>query len=356
MLESSNVLFIAEENIFNRIASIARFLITHIHSRSSSFISQQQKITDYFLQQQQQKQRQSTGVLFVIQVTNIKMTRLNYIVTLSLFFCSHFAIDTATAQAQQEEESSGTCSLCVGGAPANLTKFIGGGTEGVSCGDVATNVILSEDGCFSLQLQGYRYCDCPDYPRDYFCPMCENAFMDIPNRFKTIPGTEDSCDEKLFVRASEVDGDCEEAMKPGFVCGCPGAEEPECKICNGNSNAISNPDAQLVISGVGSFTCQELVDQALLGSLDMEQCVLVQAEAFTACGCMETTDGNEEIPVEDNEDGTTTSPAESTNVSVESDGEEEPPADDSGSMDSRRNMVALGVTVAICLLQMIFLS
>lgn len=226
---------------------------------------------------------------------------------------------TTTAQ-------TSSCSLCLGGAEANLTKTIGGTPTDPSCAALSSNVEIDEDGCRDLQVLGYRWCDCPDYPEDYYCPMCKNAFTNIPNRFKQIPGTGKTCEDQLFVPKSSV-GSCLEAMKPGYVCGCPDADEPYCTICGGSVEGdaqITNPEAMLTINGVGSFSCQELVDQAIVGDLSVDQCGLVQAEAFQVCGCqgntntatdsLTTQDGTTEVPVETDEVGSDDSAAWSVNV------------------------------------------
>lgn len=179
------------------------------------------------------------------------------------------------------------CSLCFGGGEPNLNNTIGGNPGDTGCSAFANDVEIDADGCRDLQVLGYRWCDCPDYPEEFFCSMCNDGFFAIPNRFKQIPGLDKTCEDRLFVPKTSVDS-CDDAMKPGFVCGCPEAEEPHCSICGAGTAEdakIAYPDALLTINKVGSFTCQELVNQALLGSLTMEQCGLVQAEASETCGC-----------------------------------------------------------------------
>lgn len=209
------------------------------------------------------------------------------------------------------------CTLCLGGAEANLTKTIGGAPGDPSCSSVASDVeTFDEDSCRELNVVGYRWCGCPDFPVDHYCPMCKDAVSDLPNRFKEIPdGTGKTCDDKLFVPKGSVES-CEDATKPGYACGCPEAEEPHCKICGGtveDDSQITKPDALLTIDGVGSYSCQELVNQALLNNLSDEQCGLVKAEAFETCGCPGT--AGETMPEESD-----TPPEESTtDVPVETD-------------------------------------
>ncbi|CAB9502708.1 expressed unknown protein [Seminavis robusta] len=205
-----------------------------------------------------------------------------------LFTYLFFYLPIVSAQQQ--------CPLCYGGdAAANLNNTIGGAADGVTCGEFLNDVELDSDDCLNLQLVAYRYCGCPRYPEEFYCPMCKDSFVNIPNKFKTIPGTEKTCDEKLFVKSSEMPSNgCSDAMKPGYVCGCPDAEEPFCQICGGSvedDTKIRNPEATLTINGVGVKTCQQIANEALLGSLSIEQCSLVQAEAFTTCGC----EGSEEL-------------------------------------------------------------
>lgn len=180
------------------------------------------------------------------------------------------------------------CPLCFGDAEPNLEKTIGGAPDGPSCGSLVMDVEIDLDGCRELQKLGYQWCDCPEYPKDYFCPMCQGGFVDIPKRFKEIPGMGGkTCDDKLFVKKSS--DSCADAMKPGYVCGCPDAPEPECTICGlavEEDSKITNPEARLTINNVGSYTCQEFANQAILGSLTTEQCALVQEQAFEACGCV----------------------------------------------------------------------
>jgi hypothetical protein len=216
----------------------------------------------------------------------------------SLVFARMLYTQAVTAQEQ--------CPLCLGGAEPNLNLTVGGASDGVSCSLLVTDVELDVDGCRELQLVGYRYCGCPEYPEDYFCPMCKDSFVDIPNRFKMIPGTDISCDDHLFIKASDLSS-CDDAMKAGYVCGCPEAEEPFCQVCGGSiedDENLDQPDALMTISGVGSYTCRELANQALLGILSEEQCLLVKAEAAKACGCAVSNPSNENT-----EGGTTPEPS-----------------------------------------------
>jgi len=122
---------------------------------------------------------------------------------------------------------SGQCSLCFGGGEAaNLANTVGGGTaNGVPCSELVNNVELADsDGCRDLQLLGYRYCDCPSYPTDYFCAMCDDASMDIPDRFRVIPGTEDTCEDLLFVKKDSAGDSCDDIQMLSVFCECPGIE------------------------------------------------------------------------------------------------------------------------------------
>ena len=222
------------------------------------------------------------------------------------------------------------CTLCFGGDDANLTKTVGGAADGVPCSLLISDVNIDEEACRDLQLLGFRYCDCPSYPTEHFCPLCKDSFKDIPNRFKLIPGTDDTCDDKLFVSIDDVES-CEEAMKPGFACGCPEAEEPACQIC-GDSNDISNfSQDRLTVNTVGSYMCQEWADQAVLGDLDLEQCALVSAEALEFCGCPRAATEVPEETTSTDMTNATTPPVDETDT---------PPTEDNDSSAYIRSSVA----------------
>jgi len=248
------------------------------------------------------------------------------------------------------------CTLCFGGDEANLTKTVGGASDGVPCSLLITDVNINEEDCRDLQLLGYRYCDCPSYPAEYFCPMCPNAATDIPNRFQLIPGTDDTCDDQLFVSIDEVDS-CDDAMKPGFVCGCPGAIKPDCMICGGTSNDISNvSDERLTIESVGSFTCEEFANQAVLGDLTVEQCALVTEEATSFC-CPSPEEEEEDTtttPSPDDTNDTTGTEAEATTRPEESDSATI--TDDSGAAFGGRNMQSAITRLLVGLFLVLWIS
>jgi hypothetical protein len=173
--------------------------------------------------------------------------------------------------------------LCYGGAEYNTSKFVGE----IPCSVIATSLIGSnQEDCENYQVTfGFENCGCRTYP-DSFCPMCEGAFIDIPDGDLTVPGTDDQCSERLFVRADE-NGSCDHAGKPAYFCGCPGSTAPLCHVCGDEKFEITKPNETLVVQGVGSATCEGYSIQALLGELDAEQCALMQAEASTGCGCVD---------------------------------------------------------------------
>lgn len=255
----------------------------------------------------------------------------------------------STAQQQK-------CSLCFGDAEPNLEKTIGGAPDGPSCGSLVMDVEIDLDGCRGLQKLGYQWCDCPEYPQDYFCPMCQDGFVDIPKRFKEIPGMGGkTCDDKLFVKSSSVDT-CADAMKPGYVCGCPDAPEPECTICGldvEEDSKITNPEATLTINNVGSYTCQEFANQAILGSLTSEQCALVQEQAFEACGCMRSSPSSESTETLPEMNNTSDKADASTEVPVETDATNLPEKESAAFSRSTRGMsLVLGFLAAHFLLSL----
>jgi hypothetical protein len=259
----------------------------------------------------------------------------------SLVFASLLYPQAVMAQEEQ-------CPLCLGGAEPDLSLTIGGAADGVSCSQLVSDVELDADGCQELQLLGYRHCGCPEYSQDYYCPMCKNSFMDIPNRFMMIPGTDITCDEHLFIKASDLNS-CEDAMKAGYVCGCPEAEEPFCQICGGSMEDDENlgtPDALMTISGVGSYTCRELANQALLGSLSAEQCSLVQEQASSACGCVVSNPSTEDTK----EEGVGNPEPSNSTVPVATDSATANGSGATFSQASNTPMIALTVALAVQML------
>ena len=278
---------------------------------------------------------------------------------LALFTVLQQYTQPTNAQAQQDS----VCSLCFGGEEANLTATVGGAADGVPCSALVNDLLVDEETCRDLQLLGFRYCGCPSYPTDHFCPMCEDSFIDIPVRFQAIPGTPDTCDDRLFVPLEDVDGDCTLAMKPGFACGCPNAEEPACQICGGQSNDITNLSLDgILVQTIGSFTCQEWADQAVLGDLDTEQCALVtDAVADICCPPVEEEEevvldtgsdmGDEEeslVAESDSESVNATSPPEEvTTEAPKNNDNSAAAAPDNGSLFWMAMVVTISMSVAL---------
>lgn len=203
----------------------------------------------------------------------------------------------------QDNNNDEVCSLCFGGDDANLTATVGGAVDGVPCSALTENLVgIDPTSCRDLQLLGFRYCDCPSYPTEHYCPMCEGSFTNIPVRFQAIPGTQDTCDDRLFVSMDDVDGDCALAQKPGFACGCPNAQPPACQICAGTSNDVTNMSLDgILVQTIGSFTCQEWADQAVLGDLsDTDQCALVTEAVADIC-CSVVEEEEEDTTAEDSD-------------------------------------------------------
>lgn len=259
-----------------------------------------------------------------------------------------------------QDNSNAPCTLCIGGEDANLTATVGGAADGVPCAALVDNLEgITPQACQDLQLLGFRYCGCSSYPTDAFCPMCQDAVTDLPVRFQLIPGGGgDTCDDRLFVPVDDVDGNCSLAQKPGYACGCPNAEIPACQICGGESNDITtNPlsEDRVTVPTIGSFTCQEWANQAVLGDLDdIDQCALV-TDAVTEVCCRPVEVVDEETDTSGSDSGSTGGNAGDT-TAVESDVNAttppteatEPPQDDNNSaaIPTGGNVMAMRMMVA----------
>lgn len=243
-----------------------------------------------------------------------------------------------------QDSTEPECTLCFGGGEYDESKTIGG----ISCSEFTSNLVgLNQEECESLQMIGYENCGCNTYPNTY-CPMCEGSFLNIPEPNRQVPGTQDAtCGELLFVRAA-ADGSCDHARKPAFFCGCPGATEPGCSICGDSTGRlqINNPNATLVVQGVGSAMCHEYETRALLGELNDEQCALVQAKALESCGCIDPNNPPApptQEPSTSSEENPDMSPTENSEEVVTPD----PTSTDNSSATTNRGII---ITWAVALL------
>lgn len=223
--------------------------------------------------------------------------------------------------ANSQQTTGEECTLCYDGSAANLELTIGGGSGGVKCSTLIEDVQgLSVDACLQLQMLGYTDCACPTYPSQY-CSMCDNDFTAIPNPNTLIPGTATKCSDRLFVKTNET-FTCDDAKKPGYVCGCPDAIEPTCNICGSTNSQPTEWNAQVIADGIGSYTCEELYHQTLLLELVAgDQCTSVQSVAKDVCKCTTNDDnnGSNSTPTSTTSDDTTLATNDSNTEPVVSD-------------------------------------
>ena len=138
------------------------------------------------------------------------------------------------------------CTICSDGSPPN-GKF-----GGIDCAAFEADLVHTasdSETCRLLQLEAFQACNCPEYPTEQFCPLCENGFFDIadPKRpivvWKNDDGSFLMCEDVLFGDTS-VEGQCELYAGASYYCGCPDAEPPTstCSLC-GSSSTIQEASA-----------------------------------------------------------------------------------------------------------------
>lgn len=151
---------------------------------------------------------------------------------------------TTTVWAQSEQMHSDGCSLCADGAipESNESSTSTSSMGGLDCRTIAEELQSTpshSNECRQMQQFAFQHCHCPSFPPN-FCPLCENAFLDLPNLFRPIPpfllvppqsqpspSAKDTTETRLLTCSDVLFGDrtvpgqCEQYARATAYCGCP---------------------------------------------------------------------------------------------------------------------------------------
>jgi len=211
-----------------------------------------------------------------------------------------------------------TCSVCGNGRIVTRPDGIIDGTNTTTCAQyeaVAAKGEISEDQCLVLQQVSGEGCGCKEAPAiptaaptSYECQPCgEGRMIGLPDAELILPNLQKmSCgDVQQRAEAGIIqDFQCTQ-IQPlvSEYCGCvdkPYTEAPEvfeCQIC-GDGLRVTNPDGVVEIPTQPNRTCAELLDAAVMGHINPNQCFLLHPFVQAPCECISIySDMPTDIPV-----------------------------------------------------------
>lgn len=202
----------------------------------------------------------------------------------------------AMAQRQQQEETGGTCTICVGGETP--TGSFGGGNDCEYFVDAAARLSTDNALCTQLRAQGYLYCNCTSYPEN-LCPMCVgNEKQVLPAAYSEyiIPQLNKETEPVTCAKAQFIANDgsnCDIVQQAAWYCGCANAERGNLYLCEDPSvepnERLLPPDFQV--------SCQQLNRQGgLYYNTSMDSSILTanltMLDVQGYCACQESEPAN----------------------------------------------------------------
>ena len=156
------------------------------------------------------------------------------------------------------------CTICQDGSTPS------GAFGDVDCleyqSDLAT-IDATNPLCTEFQVQGYRNCNCPTFPSDQYCSLCNDGFYQIPNENRRVPLLEKTCSEILFTSVDS--GDCDTNAAAAYYCGCPNAvKNTDCDFCS-DGELIARQYRNRKVPPTFEYRCIDMEEAtSLVGSAD----------------------------------------------------------------------------------------